>query len=116
MGTNFYAVKFRTVKCDHCGLEMQIETEPLHIGKRSFGWQFMFRAHMEDGEGGIPGVASATEWFHLLKRAIIRDEYGQTIDSADFWASVAATHTQQRAWHFDFLDEQNWAFKYNEFC
>lgn len=39
MSTNFYLPQTCPCPCEHCTVE------DLHIGKRSIGWQFSFRAY-----------------------------------------------------------------------
>lgn len=66
MGTNYY------VKKNHCDSCDRYDT--IHIGKSSYGWVFMFRAH-ED----IP-LLSWKQWKEYLKGSKIQDEYGAPVD------------------------------------
>lgn len=72
MGTNYY-------------LEVETETgyHPVHLGKKSYGWKFLF-----DASGVITGHQSA---FTLTERFQIRDEYGRYKEHEEFWEMVNAS-------------------------
>lgn len=71
MGTNFY------VKTAEHGPD----DEGLHIGKRSTGWDFLFRAHPE------LGLVDCEAWLTLLHRPDVQivAEYGVPYTAAEFW-------------------------------
>ena len=73
MGTNYYA--------KHPGMD----GEGLHIGKRSAGWEFTFRAHPEFG------LTSSTAWSDFLDHpwVAIFAEYGVQVTASEFWEDVA---------------------------
>jgi hypothetical protein len=77
MGTNFYALEDAT--CDN-----EDHRERLHIGKRSGGWKFGFRAHPERG------IVSWEDWRRYLFGRTIVNEYGETFRLADIANIVAA--------------------------
>lgn len=80
MGTNYYAKKSEHDPCD----------EGLHIGKKSGGWDFLFRAH--PGRGIIDCAA----WLSLLRRPDVQivDEYGTPWAVQEFW-SMATSHDRR---------------------
>lgn len=113
MGTNFYAIYN---KCEHCG-----RSESLHIGKRSGGWEFMFRAHEE------PKLESAADWRKWLNEvgAEIRGD-GEFYGIEDFWLEVERTRGKKNQTDYDlhrdllvpgddFKDAEGWAFHRGEF-
>lgn len=67
MSTNFYA--------------RSTGTDLLHIGKRSGGWEFLFRAHPSFG------LTSSKAWYDLLscRNVNIYDESGTLISLEEFW-------------------------------
>lgn len=66
MGTNFY-------------LKRKDQEEPIHIGKRSYGWRFLWDAHefryFEPNEDSI---------YEFLNSGIIKDEYGREFTYKEF--------------------------------
>lgn len=70
MGTNYYA---HTSPSD---------TEGLHIGKQSAGWDFLFHSIPEKG------LITVAAWRDLLSQdgTRIADEYGQSIQVEEFFA------------------------------
>lgn len=80
MGTNYY-VKAKP-DCPCCGREY----EPLHIGKSSGGWKFLFAPYPEYG------LTSWKDWQKHLAEAgtEIVDEYGQDIDLTQLMELVEA--------------------------
>lgn len=82
MGTNYTAYVDR---CPNCG-----RSDELHIGKRSIGWRFCWRAHPSRG------LKTRTDWEQLLtgKNVTIRDEYGHDVDVKEFLEMVSARDAQ----------------------
>jgi hypothetical protein len=74
MGTNYYVMP---EACGHCGRG----GEPIHIGKSSIGWQFLF-APLDLGDGN--GCYSWREWRAYLADKQIVDEYGRSHTLAEF--------------------------------
>ena len=70
MSTNYYL--YESPPCDKCGHQ----SEPLHIGKSSFGWCFSLHV---DEDLGLVDLAS---WQRLWEspEATIRNEYGEKIE------------------------------------
>jgi hypothetical protein len=115
MGTNFY---YRIRKSRRSGWTVQEK----HVGKRSAGWQFCFRAHKdEDGK-----IGSWKDWKELLISAgagRIFDEYGKRWSAAEFIAMVEASklgknHSEyaafvDRSW---WNDPDGWSFSFEDFC
>lgn len=84
MGTNYYAVRNRP----------SIE-DPIHIGKSSWGWKFLFQFQNETWHD--PPVVWNTydqvkEWLQKyvvnLKDYVIMDEYDRVVDYDDFLSLV----------------------------
>lgn len=110
MGTNFYVAKDY---CSVCG-----RSEKKHIGKRSGGWQFMFRAE--------PGIMSAEDWRRETEHAFIEDENGTPYTYKSFWREVDDSRSSLRN-HYDycvergildhnsFKDEEGWSMTIGEF-
>lgn len=80
MGTNYYAVRNRPTT-----------REPIHIGKSSWGWKFLFQAHNETWEE--PPVVWNTyeqviDWLKKYtvdtQEFVIIDEYDRIVSYADF--------------------------------
>jgi len=67
MGTNYYVE--RGAACPTCGHK----EEPLHIGKSSAGWEFLFAPYPE------LGLTSWAAWKAHLAQREIRDEYGAIV-------------------------------------
>lgn len=121
MSTNFYLPQTCPCPCEHCTVE------DLHIGKRSIGWQFSFRAY--------PSLLSRHDWEALVaKVGTVMDEYGREFSPVQFWAEVDATREPRSDGsaplsHFGmrgrqnipandpalFLDDQGWDFSEHEF-
>lgn len=76
MSTNYYARTPNTPADD----------EGLHIGMYSGGWEFLFRAHPEQG------LTTCTAWHEYLSRpeVTIYAESGYTESLAEFWPDAIA--------------------------
>lgn len=95
MGTNYYA---------HTSAS---DTEGLHIGKVSAGWDFLFHSIPEQG------LTSVAAWRALLSEegAHITDEYGQRMSVGEFFEMATArpvgttpkirAHSDMRSYHRD---------------
>lgn len=112
MGTNYYLTRdigFADSTAEAFGLGGDLS---IHIGKRSYGWRFMFRAH-------VNRVESYNEWATMIDNAIddgweVTDEYGERVD--DFICSVVnATRHKSPCPEADFQDD-GWPFFVLEFC
>lgn len=77
MSTNYYVTtdNIITKTCD-CGFQHKVN-EVLHIGLYSYGW--MFSLHI------IPekNINELEDWIPILKKGIIKDEYGNIISYDD---------------------------------
>ncbi len=108
MGTNFYLTVNR---CECCG-----RSDELHIGKRSAGWPFSFRAQGD--------LTSFSAWNQALADPVvyaIRDEYHAAYTVEEFIAMVDKHNAQYRQCHTDsalqghsayFDDEGYWMCPY----
>lgn len=76
MGTNYY-VKHKNRK---------VRQEDLHIGKRSYGWEFNFQAIEEDDYYNIPKISTKKQWFEYLinHKDEIFNEYDENISFREF--------------------------------
>ena len=73
MGTNYYY--YATDDCPHCGCN---KSEPMHIGKSSFGWCFSLHVYNEKWEEDRP--KDLKDWKALWKSGgVIKSEYGERI-------------------------------------
>jgi hypothetical protein len=88
MGTN-YEVAPRPC-CPTCGHQ----EAPLHIGKSSAGWAFLFHGYEREKDP----LTTAAEWFAFLKDREIRDEYGCHVSFDDFKAMVERKKNDRIAW------------------
>lgn len=87
MGTNFYYE-----------LNENDETHVYHIGKASFGWQFMFHKSELFPDAG-------TLWLVLKMTAgIIRDEYGDEWDIDKFQSFIYSKRNCKRDPHCENFD------------
>lgn len=98
MGTNF----FLTVNaCGHCGRD-----DRLHVGRRSPGWSFGFRAYPHDPDDGVWSplgfpVRSRADWRKVfeLPGARLTDEYGDSVPDPVGWLDgLEAPSADQLAW------------------
>lgn len=73
MGTNYY---LRTKPCKTCG---SVKKE-IHIGKSSYGWQFLFRSHPEEN------IFSYKQWLDEINdpNKEVINEYGEVVSIDEF--------------------------------
>jgi len=116
MGTNFY---YRKPKPRRLGWDV----EERHIGKRSAGWQFCFRAYK--GEDEKLEIDSWAKWKEILTRdkaGIILDEYGTQWTPAEFITMIEASKPGKNHGEYcGFADEswndpEGWSFTLRNFC
>lgn len=137
MGTNFY---WRDSACAHCN-----RYEEIHVGKRSAGWSFGFRAwphqlmnadHPDWGHNPASPfgfkVMKREEWRKVFaeRTGQLFDEYGQHIEDPVAWLDALIPPTpRERAWEDaeryryggrgdsrDFRDREGFRFYAGEFC
>lgn len=125
MSTNFYLPQTCPNPCEHCSVEN------LHIGKRSVGWQFNFRAYTTDQHGFQREIRSRRDWEGRIDEVgTVTDEYGHEYTPEQFWAEVDESRKPRRDGtpylsHYEefgrdrdsdcYLDEQGWDFTAHEF-
>lgn len=90
MGTNFYLIKklprdkkdriIKLIEEDEYEKAKEEIPDPIHIGKRSAGWKFLWNAH--EFEYFSPTKESLIEW---LNSGDIVDEYGEKFTFDQFW-------------------------------
>jgi hypothetical protein len=118
MGTNYYA---RGKTCATCGHE----SDRLHIGKRSGGWRFTFRAYPD------LGLTSRKAWEKHLNVTVgsvcVESEYGERFFGSDFFEWIVEPTRDAKLNGFDesarkgytrpddFKDGAGWAFVGGEF-
>lgn len=93
MGTNFYLRQKITKSLkdelhkyiDENNWEDLVEHIPkeIHIGKRSYGWKFLWNAH--NFKYFNPSKESLIEW---LKSGQIVNEYGKMLSFEEFWREI----------------------------
>lgn len=102
--------------------------EDLHIGKHSDGWEFLWRAHRNQG------LVSAASWYEFLNQAwvTIVDDCNTVLTLDEFWQfaterpyPVGRSHTMRTrfadvkgghgGWEW-FRDEAGYPFADYEFC
>jgi hypothetical protein len=124
MGMNYYLV---TSKCQCCN-QHEYETDLVHIGKKSLGWQFSFHGPVYR----YPKLRSWEGWKAFLAIHQIVDENNKAIAFEDFVLLVEGSKDGKN--HFDecsvsFVDWENrvgkgidwkdddgWSFSSGEFC
>lgn len=79
MGTNYYAIKKKP----------SLYSSIIHIGKSSFGWKFLFRGYLDEGEECL-NIKSLNDWKKYLDNdeLIILNEYDQEISYNDFFDMI----------------------------
>jgi hypothetical protein len=102
MGTNYHLHKDA---CPHCGRS----DPPLHIGKQSAGWRFIFRGDL--------GPQSFAEWKLLLAEGRILGDDDEPVPLEEFVAMVEARQGGKVELFDsrDFLDEEGHPFHRGEF-
>lgn len=84
----------------------------LHIGKKSVGWRFTFRAHPH------LQLSSFGSWVDYLSRpdVEIADEYGSEVSLPEMIATMSQTHDSEGPLrdHSEFADDRN-RFQLNGF-
>lgn len=79
MGTNYYAQA--DVECPECG-EKHLCRQGLHLGKSSFGWQFLFAFNGGEFYKDVPTMRKFIEGKNIY------DEYNKPISHSEFWQMV----------------------------
>jgi hypothetical protein len=107
MGTNYYAA---TDRCPHCGRA----DEKLHIGKSSFGWAFLFRAHLDYAPRPLTSWAA---WRELLAQpgTVITNEYDEVVALEDFESMVDGKRGLKKSSLDETLDPEGYPFSAREF-
>ena len=113
MGTNYYAVRTRPTT-----------DEPIHIGKTSIGWKFLFQA-MDEKYNEPPVVWNTYdqvyEWLykHTVESNdyVIIDEYDETISFDDFIKLVEEKQNESNKDDFTYARNVNgYRFTDGWFC
>lgn len=109
MGCNYY-LRHRCPTCRHT-------RQPLHIGKRSAGWRFLFHGYgPRENRGRIDSWA---HWRALLAEAgaNVVKETGEVLSPQEFARLVEETRGERQhdPAHTDGEDLDGWAFMYREF-
>jgi hypothetical protein len=95
----------------------------IHLGKRSMGWTFAFRAY-PDPEQAPPlvkePVTDFASWRDLLSLGAIVDEYGRELTPVELMENIATLRRIASRGHEaltgEFLDEDGNRFVPVEFC
>lgn len=98
MGTNYYLHKNTCPHCGHC-------EERIHIGKASFGWQFLFSNYCE----------SFQDWKKLLDQYPdeLFDEYKRKEDLTEFYEMIERKQKELNHW-YDFEDPDKYEYYDND--
>lgn len=109
MGTNYY---LRKRKCESCGHH----PEGLHIGKKSFGWYFLFMAYNYHH----PVIESFKNWLDVFKddTYFIFNEYGDEMSKENFINMIQNDYMkedQKYNYEMGYLDEDGYLFSTTEF-
>ena len=117
MGTNYYAIEKKP----------SLYKKPIHIGKSSCGWKFLFRGYQDynledfacDYRGSTTiNINSIDEWKDYLKsdKVIILDEYDQEISYDDFFKLVEDKQSEHNKDDFKYTANINgYRFNYRDF-
>lgn len=115
MGTNYYAVRTRPTMC-----------EPIHIGKSSAGWMFLFREQHEMWNDPPVIWHSFTELNNWLKEYVVEkklyailNEYDEEISYEEFIKMVERKQVLDKNNEENFCYCKNiggYRFADNEFC
>lgn len=82
MGTNYYT---RINCCDKCG-----RYDEIHIGKKSFGWKFLFAPNYEHN------ISTFQEWKTFLADKKIWDEYRRNVPMDEFLEMIMSSYTAKK--------------------
>lgn len=86
MGTNYY---FKPFNVGHRSIA------PIHIGKSSCGWKFVFHSTEE--------FKTSEDWFKVLKSGVIRSEYNEIISFSDFKEMINVKRFEQSSCNWEFF-------------
>lgn len=103
MGTNYYAVKNRPTVCS-----------PIHIGKSSYGWLFLFHEQNEpwhDDEPTWHTYEQVRDWLykHTVeeKDYVIMDEYDRIVPFDEFFDLVDSKQKDEK----NKQNEENFSYR-----
>lgn len=109
MGTNYYAVRNRPTT-----------QEPIHIGKSSWGWRFLFQAHNDTWDE--PPVVwntyeQVTDWLKKYtvdtQEFVIMDEYDRIVSFDDFIEMVKDKQSENNPDDFRYSKNVN-GFRFDD--
>jgi hypothetical protein len=111
MSTNYYV---RTP-------DTPADDEGIHLGKRSIGWQFTFRAYPDPAKAPAPvtwPVVDTESWMRLLDLGNIYDERGQIMTSTELLDVIESSigGRTARGSADEFTDDAGARFIPAEFC
>lgn len=100
MGTNYYAVRIPTV-VEHEKMQQALKefryadlqilaskaSHKIHIGKKSYGWQFCFQYHAYMHSSPKPTLENIRD-FLSSPNIYIEDEYGKCLTPEQFWKEI----------------------------
>ena len=113
MGTNYYAVKSKPTICD-----------PIHIGKSSFGWKFLFhRVDKWDNWVTNESLYTYPQWEKFLTEQtqngniVIMDEYDEVVELEFLLNLIANKQKENNKDDFTYSDNiDGYRFTSGEFC
>lgn len=106
MGKNFYAVSKKP--------DLSV---PLHIGKSSTGWKFLFQGYTGAFEPVII-INNIEDWKEYLSKEniVILDEYEEIISYKDFFDMVEEKQSNDNPNNFkNAVNRNGYRFTYNDF-
>lgn len=114
MGTNYFLVHNRPTV-----------NPPMHIGKSSIGWRFLFQAVDFDWQNTFEGfgkIQTFPQWKRMILettgdgRAVIMDEYDEIVKADDFFQMVAKKQEEQNEDNFAYADNiDGYRFSHEDF-
>lgn len=136
MGTNIYMCRIPTEEeinklhalidqCDFDGLRDQLDTinTRIHIGKKSYGWKFLFQIHPHYYG---PTKKSIMDFLNLTKSGQweLKDEYGDDVPLDTFWNDYvdvskdgydSLSYTDPIIYQYESISPEGFRYTYQKF-
>jgi hypothetical protein len=110
MGTNYYAIKRK----------LSLHNYPIHIGKSSAGWKFLFRGYLinEDDQDDFVNIKSIKDWKEFLdnKELVILDEYDNLVSYEEFFDMIEKKQLEENKDNFKYaVNVDGYRFLFKDF-
>ena len=110
IGTNYYAIKRK----------LSLHNYPIHIGKSSAGWKFLFRGYLinEDDQDDFVNIKSIEDWKEFLKNnnLAIFSEYDEEISYDDFFNMIDEKQSEENKDNFKYaVNVGGYRFSFKDF-